>query len=171
MLTPKKRAVPTWSLIVGAVVTVLALVLWAAVSVAEQEPYADVKRRYIAAVDAVCEQATRRSDLHEEPPANLREEVDELRRAAETLTGTVAAIEAIAPPRDDAARVREMFHAPARALAASLRELSGHAEAALRGGRDAEAKQAVDLSLEPDENEKALRSFAAEYGFRACAGE
>jgi hypothetical protein len=158
-------------MIVVGVVPALAFVLWSTVSVAEEAPYEDVKSQYIAAVDAVCEQASQQSDLHEEPPANLREEVDELRRASESMTGTIAAIEAIAPPGDDVPRVREGFFVPARALAASLRELSGTAETAMRAGREGEAKKAVNQSLEPDENEKALRSFAAEYGFRACAGE
>ncbi|MEU7858519.1 hypothetical protein [Nonomuraea sp. NPDC049141] len=166
-----RRHVPVWSVIVGGVVPALAFVLWATVSVAEEAPYEDVKRQYIAAVDAVCEEASRQSDLREEPPANLREEVDELRRASESMAGTIAAIEAIAPPGGDVARVRERFFVPARALTATLRQLSASAEAALRAGREGEAKKAVEQSLEPDENEKALRSFAAEYGFRACAGE
>jgi hypothetical protein len=157
--------------IVGGIVPALVFVLWATVSAAEEEPYEDVKKQYIAAVDAVCEEASRQSDLREEPPANLREEVDELRRASESMTGTIAAIEAIAPPHGDVPRVRNGFFAPARALAASLRELGGRAEAAMRAGREGEAKKAVEQSLEPDENEKALRSFAMEYGFRACAGE
>ncbi|MFD1540881.1 hypothetical protein [Nonomuraea guangzhouensis] len=167
----ERRHVPVRCVIVGGVVPALALVLWATVSAAEGQPYEDVKRQYIAAVDAVCEEASRQSDLREEPPANLREEVDELHRASESMTGTIAAIEAIAPPSGDVARVRERFFVPARALTASLRELSGSAEAALRAGREGEAKKAVERSLASDENEKALRSFAAEYGFRACAGE
>ncbi|MGV9384636.1 hypothetical protein ACWDRB_53085 [Nonomuraea sp. NPDC003707] len=171
MRSRERRHVPGWRVIVGGVVPALAFVLWATVSVAEEEPYEDVKRQYIAAVDAVCEEASRQSDLREEPPANLREEVDELRRASESMTGTIAAIEAIAPPDGDVPQVRNRFFVPARALAASLRELSGRAEAAMRAGREGEAKKAVEQSLEPDENEKALRSFAAGYGFRACAGE
>ncbi|MEU7855528.1 hypothetical protein [Nonomuraea sp. NPDC049141] len=167
----ERRHVPAWRVIVAGVVPALALALWATVSVAEEQPYEDVKRQYIAAVDAVCEEASRQSDLREEPPANLREEVDELRRASESMAGTITAIEAIAPPGGDVARVREKFFVPARALTASLRELSGSAEAAMRADREAEAKKAVEQSLAPDENEKALRSFAAEYGFRACAGE
>lgn len=167
----ERRHVPAWRVIVGGVVPALALVLWATVSVAEEQPYEDVKRQYIAAVDAVCEAASRQSDLREEPPANLREEVDELRRASESMTSIIAAIEAIAPPGGDVPRVRERFFVPARALTASLRQLSERAEAAMRAGREGEAKKAVEQSLEPDENEKALRSFAAEYGFRACAGE
>ncbi|WP_433512917.1 hypothetical protein ACQP2T_56215 [Nonomuraea sp. CA-143628] len=172
MGSPERRHVPAWRVIVGGVVSAaLGFVLWATVSVAEEKPYEDIKRQYIAAVDAVCEEASRQSDLREEPPANLREEVDELRRASESMTSTIAAIEAIAPPGGDVPRVRERFFAPARALTASLRELSGSAETAMRAGREGEAKKAVEQSLEPDENEKALRSFAAEYGFRACAGE
>jgi len=167
----ERRHVPAWCVIVGAVVPALAFVLWATVSVAEEQPYENVKRQYIAAVDAVCEEASRQSELLEEPPANLRAEVDELRRASESMTSTIAAIEAIAPPGGDVRRVRERFFVPARALAASLRELSARAESAMRAGREGEAKKAVEQSLEPDENEKALRSFAAEYGFRACAGE
>ncbi|MEU4224912.1 hypothetical protein AB0F17_11500 [Nonomuraea sp. NPDC026600] len=167
----ERRHVPAWLVIVGGVVPALALVLWATVSMAEEQPYADVKKQYIAAVDAVCEAASRQSDLREEPPANLREEVDELRRASESMTSTIAAIEAIAPPGGDVPRVRERFVVPARALTASLRELSGRAESAMRAGREGEAKKVVEQSLEPDKNEKALRSFAAEYGFRACAGE
>jgi hypothetical protein len=167
----RERRVPVWSVFAGGVVLALAAVLGATASAAEQEPYEDVKRRYIAAVDAVCEEASRQSELHAELPANLREEVGELRRAAESMTRTIAAIEAIAPPTGDVPRVRQRFLVPARALAASLRELSGHAEEAMRAGREGEAKEAVEGSLAPDENEKALRSFAAEYGFRACAGE
>ncbi|MFI7133872.1 hypothetical protein ACIBQ1_49915 [Nonomuraea sp. NPDC050153] len=171
MRSRERRHVPAWRVIVGGVVPALAFALWATVSAAEEKPYEDVKRQYIAAVDAVCEEASRQSDLREEPPANLREEVDELRRASESMTGTIAAIEAIAPPDGDVPRVRNRFFVPARALVASLRELSGRAEAAMRAGREGEARKAVEQSLEPDENEKALRSFAAEYGFRACAGE
>lgn len=165
------RRVPAWGVVAGGIVLVVAVVLGATVSMAAEETYADVKKRYVAAVDAVCEEASRQSELHAEQPANLREEVDELRRASESMTGTIAAIEAIAPPGADVARIREGFYAPARALAASLRDLSASAEAAMRAGREGEARQAVDRSLEPDENEKALRTFAAEYGFRACAGE
>lgn len=167
----ERRHVPAWRVIVGGAVAALAFALWATVSVAEEEPYEDVKRQYIAAVDAVCEEASRQSDLRGEPPANPREEVDELRRASESMTSTIAAIEAIEPPGGDVPQVRKRFFVPARALAASLRELSGRAEAAMRAGGEDEAKKAVEQSLEPDENEKALRSFAAEYGFRACAGE
>ena len=167
----ERRHVPAWRVIVGGVVPALAFVLWATVSMAEEQPYENVKKQYIAAVDAVCEEASRQSDLREEPPANLREEVDELRRASESMTSTIAAIEAITPPGGDVPRVRERFFVPARALTASLRELSGNAQAAMHAGREGEAKKAVEQSLEPDENEKTLRSFAAEYGFRACAGE
>ncbi|MEU6711402.1 hypothetical protein ABZ897_07950 [Nonomuraea sp. NPDC046802] len=119
----------------------------------------------------MCEQAFQQSELHQEELANLGEEADELRRVAQSMSGTVTAIEAIEPPARDAPRVREGFFSPARALAASLRDLSGRADAALRAGKEDEAARAVERSLEPDENEKALRSFAAAYGFRTCAGE
>ncbi|SEH02903.1 hypothetical protein SAMN05444920_13115 [Nonomuraea solani] len=158
-----------WGAVVGVVALITAFLLWGWASAAEEEPYTRVKERYIAAVDAVCERASRQSDENE--PAGLAAQVNELHRVSESMTTTVSEIEAIAPPGEDAARVRDGFHTPARALAAGLRELSGRAEAALRDGREKEARLAVERSLEPDENEKALRAFAAAYGFRTCAGE
>ncbi|MFC9969508.1 hypothetical protein ACFVH6_01240 [Spirillospora sp. NPDC127200] len=135
---------------------------------ADERSHTDAKRRYIAAVDAVCTDAGRE---HEgKAPEGPTDEVAELRRAARVMTAAMGRIEAVRPPAADAGRLRREFVAPGRQMAVRLTGLADRAEAALRAGDEAGAVKTVEESLGSYRPEETMREFAERYGFRACAG-
>ncbi|WP_067487064.1 hypothetical protein [Actinomadura hibisca] len=135
---------------------------------ADERSHADAKRRYIAAVDAVCADAGQK---HEEPTSEgAAAEVAELRRAARLMTDAMGRIEAVQPPSADAGRLRREFVAPGRQMAGRLTGLADRAETALRAGDETAAAKAVEESLASYRPEETMREFAERYGFQACAG-
>ncbi|GAA3790228.1 hypothetical protein GCM10022226_06380 [Sphaerisporangium flaviroseum] len=157
------------TLLTGAA-AVLALWLSGAIAAGEDAHSAE-KRRYIAAAEAVCQEAGQAASTEGNPPDSPRAAVAELRRSAAAMTQAAARLGTLRPPRPDGDAIQRQFVLPANQLAARMRSLAGQAEEELAEGRGAEAVAVVERSLASDEAETALRSFAHAYGLSICAGE
>ncbi|WP_283133239.1 hypothetical protein [Rhizohabitans arisaemae] len=129
------------------------------------------KRRYIAEVEAVCAAAGQETDPERHPVESAADQVTELERAASAMGTAARRIQAIEPPPADAERVKTGFIAPAGRLAARIDGYARQAKAALAARNQAEVDRIVAASLDPDQDEKAMRAFARAYGFTLCAGE
>lgn len=153
-----------------AAAAVVAAAAWAQAAWPEEDAAAE-KRRYIAAVDAVCHDAERQTDTERFPVDTAQQQVAELARSAIAMKAAIGRIAAIRPPEEDAEQVNARFLEPARLIAT---DLSGYAEQARTAldRHDLEAVQRiVDQSLQPDPRERAMRAFATTYGFVICAGQ